>query len=340
MRNTAWKPFQMSRLEAACAAKPPGTSIKNFLLGAKRKSPDIGTSPVGTLDVPISPAATASHLSRDKNAEVTLIEGAEKSPDISVKSFLHRAEKKTSGDITSPTNTLDRDGHSPEPSMSKRENAAVTAAKSSSKHQSVHQGHETGQSSDAGPSQPVSNAASTTNGNASETKSIDMEVLLALPEDMREQVITEYQQQGYIIPCLTNGRDSKNKCSAPEAQPGTSGSLRPQESRRQETSTIIQPDTAANGPHTSLSDTGRRSNSQLRGHEVHREVPTNKQNAPVPVYGEGRNFGEVGDASNSNSNFSTVSESAQDSPLITSFSQVSMQIIPQQQQLSICFNNF
>lgn len=47
---------------------------------------------------------------------------------------------------------------------------------------------------------------------------IDLEVLMALPEDMREQVIAEYRQQGYAVP-----KSVKAVNSVP--QPGTSNSL-------------------------------------------------------------------------------------------------------------------
>ncbi|XP_063870475.1 DNA repair protein REV1-like isoform X3 [Scylla paramamosain] len=46
--------IQVSRLEAACASKPPGTSIKSFLLGAKKKAPGMGTHAAGTLVADIS----------------------------------------------------------------------------------------------------------------------------------------------------------------------------------------------------------------------------------------------------------------------------------------------
>ncbi|XP_064084428.1 DNA repair protein Rev1-like [Macrobrachium nipponense] len=48
---------------------------------------------------------------------------------------------------------------------------------------------------------------------------IDLEVLMALPEDMREQVIAEYRQQGYVVPKSVK---AVNSCVP---QPGTSHSL-------------------------------------------------------------------------------------------------------------------
>ncbi|XP_050719708.1 DNA repair protein REV1-like isoform X2 [Eriocheir sinensis] len=318
--------IQVSRLEPECGAKPLGASIKSFLLAARQKSSSVGTNATGSPGAKISPVGTVSNLSREKNAVVTPAEGAEKSPDSPMKNFLLRAKRKTFEIGTSSTSAEDMDIHStPESSMSKKENAAMAVVKSSSEHRPGHPGHDTGQPSDTGHVLPVSHTpTSTTNSNSNEAKSIDMEVLLALPEDMRDQVIAEYQQQGYIIPALPGGRGSKSshRGSAAEAQPGTSGLLMPEESRRQEASNIIQPAAAADGPQTSFSDTARGNNSQLRGRDVHREVATNNQSAPLPVLEEASGFGEIGDATNSNSNFSAVSENAYDSPLITSFSQV------------------
>lgn len=54
-----------------------------------------------------------------------------------------------------------------------------------------------------------------------EKNSIDMEVLQALPKEMREQVIAEYRQQGYVIPTQTFG-DKEG-----EPQPSTSGYVQP-----------------------------------------------------------------------------------------------------------------
>lgn len=55
-----------------------------------------------------------------------------------------------------------------------------------------------------------------------EKNKIDMEVLQALPEEMREQVIAEYRQQGYVIPTLT-------LCDREgDPQPSTSGYVQPQ----------------------------------------------------------------------------------------------------------------
>lgn len=317
----------MSRLEPECGAKPPGASIKNFLLAARQKSSDVGTNASGTSGSKIPPARTVSNLSGVKNDVVTDVENSSDSP---IKNFLLRVKRKTFEIGTSSTSAENMHSHSPpESSPSEKEYVAMAVAKSSHEHQPDHPRHDAGQPPpDTGHVLPNSHTpTSTTNTNSNETKSIDMEVLLALPEDMRDQVILEYQQQGYIIPALPGGRGSKSNLrdSAAEAQPGTSGSLMPEESRRQEASNIIQPEAAADGPQTSLSETTRGSNSQLRGHGAQGEVAANNQGAPLPVFEEARGFGEIGDPSNSNSNFSAMSENAYDSPLITSFSQVSPQ---------------
>lgn len=314
-------PFQMSRLEAACGTKPPGTSIKSFLLGAKRKTSEVGASPSGTLDGSVSPAAAVSTLSRDKTAESTLAEGAEKSPETPLRSFLLGTKRKTSEGGTSSTGTQGRSVHSPqESSVSRKENSSIASVQSSSEHQLTHQGHNTSHTLDANHPLPVSHTPMNTMNNPSnETKSIDVEVLLALPEDMRDQVIAEYRQQGYTIPALPGGggSDGSPGGSAAEPQPGTSGVLLPGENREQEASSIVHPEASVDGPQTSLSETARGSSAHTR----ESEVGTNNQNVPLPVF-EARNLREVGDTSNSNSNFSVVSESAQDSLFITSFSQV------------------
>lgn len=315
----------MSRLEAACAAKQHETSIKSFLLGAKRKRPETENSPTGTTDTSVLSTSTESSFSKDKNAEVTLVEGAEKSLDSPIKRLLLRAKRNTSEVAASSRFKQDIGIHSPSTfSMSEKENAEITVTKSLNEHQPVHQ-DVAGQLPDTDPSLPVSQAPTvSTNYSSNKTKSIDMEVLLALPEDMRDQVIAEYQQQGYIIPPLTVGRgsESSNNCIVSEAQPGTSGCFMQEQSRRNETSATVKSEmyVVAQGD---SSGTGSSNNSQLREHECHNDVATSNQNVPVPVSGEARSFGDIEDASNSNSNFSTVSENAQEYPFVTSFSQVS-----------------
>lgn len=53
--------------------------------------------------------------------------------------------------------------------------------------------------------------------------SIDREVLMALPEDIRDQVIAEYQQEGYIIPLVDDGVSKDEVPMDDEPKPSTSG---------------------------------------------------------------------------------------------------------------------
>ena len=52
--------------------------------------------------------------------------------------------------------------------------------------------------------------------------SIDMEVLMALPEDMRDQVIAEYRQQGYSVPKSYHKAVDDGNSESPSPQPSTS----------------------------------------------------------------------------------------------------------------------
>lgn len=262
--------LQVSRLEAACASKSPGTSIKSFLLGAKKKAPGFGTSPAAILDTDASPCTGETSVLENRNPEVTV--------------------------------------------------------KDSQECKLSHQGYNAGQSADAGhlPSGSHASTSAPNKTSSSEAKSIDMEVLLALPEDIRDQVIAEYQQQGYIIPTLPGGRESDSTCrGTSEPQPSTSGYVVPEERKRQDIH-INEPQPAVTGAEASRKTAGG-DGSELKGDEI----LANKQgSAPdAAVARESGGIQDVMETSNSNSNFSTVTENAQDSTLITSFSQVSTSIV-------------
>ncbi|KAG7176853.1 putative DNA repair protein REV1-like 2 [Homarus americanus] len=59
--------------------------------------------------------------------------------------------------------------------------------------------------------------------------SIDPEVLMALPEDIRDEVVAEYVQQGFTIPNLSDSTGSDAVVVNDERKPSTSGYVRPSE---------------------------------------------------------------------------------------------------------------
>uniref|UniRef100_A0A0P4VTD3 DNA repair protein REV1 n=1 Tax=Scylla olivacea TaxID=85551 RepID=A0A0P4VTD3_SCYOL len=326
--------IQVSRLEATCASKPPGTSIKSFLLGAKKKAPGMGTHAAGTLVADISVSKDETSVSGSSNPEVVVKD--------SIKNFLLGAKKKSSGMGRSPAGTLVMDAFLGAGDTSAPENRNVEVlTKHSRETKPSHQERDAGQSTDAGhllsgSHQPTSLSNSTS---YSESKSIDMEVLLALPEDMRDQVIAEYKQQGYIIPILPSGRDSSTACRPapqPQPQPSTSGYIEPEERNRRETYTINKPQSTVDGAGRSR-NTPDESRSEIRDGGRGRDTLANRQNsaAEAAVVREPAAVENIGETSHSSHSFATFTEYAQDSALITSFSQVDasfLEAIPEELQ--------
>lgn len=311
--------LQVSRLEAAGASKPPGTSIKNFLLGAKKKAPGMGTSTEGTFatDMPMSKDETP--VSENTSPEVAVKD--------SIQNFLLGAKKKSSGMGGSPAGPLVPDSSSGAGDISTLENRnPEVAVKFSRESKPRHQEHDATMSTDAshllsGSHQPT-NASNSIS--SSESKSIDMEVLLALPEDMRDQVIAEYKQQGYIIPTLPIGKDSSTTCMAvPQPQPSTSGYVAPKERNRQESHAVDKSQSATDGAGRSRNTEGE-SSSELRDSGRRGDILANRHNvaAEAAAVREPAGVENAAEASNSSSSIATFPGHAQDSAMITSFSQV------------------
>ena len=262
--------------------------------------------------------------------QVSRLEGAcaSKPAGASIRSFLLGAKKKAPGMGMRPARVpvTDASPGASETSVSEKRNPEVLVNDSQECDVS-RQECNADQSSDAGhvPSGTHEPTTESNNTSSSESKSIDMEVLLALPEDMRSQVIAEYQQQGYIIPTLPGGTDSGNtRRNVVEALPlpSTSGYVAPAERQKLNAHTINQLQSVVDGAETSRKIAGGNRSELKREEDSGNYAIANRQNPPAEA--AARVIQDVAETSNSSTSFSTVTENAQDSALITSFSQVSI----------------
>ncbi|KAK7068222.1 deoxycytidyl transferase [Halocaridina rubra] len=109
------------------------------------------------------------------------------------------------------------------------------------------------------PSSPENSVLASKYETISETSSvretIDTEVLMSLPEDMREQVITEYEQQGYVIPTSCRPSSNSRMSYMNEPQPSTSRDIKTEYGAHQDlNSRLLQREEAPHESRTFASD--------------------------------------------------------------------------------------
>nr|XP_045618636.1 DNA repair protein REV1-like [Procambarus clarkii] len=172
-------------------------------------------------------------------------------------------------------------------------------------------------------------ASSTSKSVSAQKNNIDLEVLMALPDDMREQVIAEYRQQGYIIPSVGDSVEHKPEVMDGEPKPSTSGYVAPVKKsgkRESETSTHGYAKMSTNqGKGTSKLNIGKLNGGN--DFEISKESEGSTKQGNKNFNGTVSSDNTIareraGENTDGKSNSSTVSEDAQNEALITSFSQV------------------
>ncbi|KAK8742032.1 hypothetical protein OTU49_002068 [Cherax quadricarinatus] len=179
---------------------------------------------------------------------------------------------------------------------------------------------------------PSGDAQVSLTNETSQKDNIDLEVLMALPKEIRDQVIAEYSQQGYIIPTLGDGVAGGDRLViTEEPKPSTSGYVQPaKKSSTQESDFAKVPRIPGKGTLTShfveLSG-GNDLEDFIAVNESGKDVPYSTKD-DCQKHSERRSSGNliatatIAEEADCNSNSSLVSEDAQNEALITSFSQV------------------
>lgn len=165
--------------------------------------------------------------------------------------------------------------------------------------------------------------------------SIDLEVLNALPDDIRDQVIAEYKQEGYIIPSVDGGVSKDEVLIDDEPKPSTSGYIGlPRKTQNQESASksipmvvyrndrkdVLRENTSMSDGENGLEEIETESKtSKERVKSTIQEMNRNSYNNSSEIIATRQTANLVTVDGDSNSSF--VSD-VQDEALITSFSQV------------------